>query len=174
MTKHDVHFSSGSDEWATPPPLFNALSGEFLFNLDAASTHTNALCSRHLTAEDDALSADWLALTSSPERPKGAVWLNPPYSRGLQAKFLQKARNESAKFLGPIVCCLIPARPDTLIWHKTVFPCASEIRFLKGRVRFVGAKASAPFPSALVIFGQDNERQKVGGWDWKSGKPFAQ
>jgi site-specific DNA-methyltransferase (adenine-specific) len=66
-----------------------------------------------------------------------------------------------------VVCCLIPARPDTAIWHKEIFRCASEIRFLKGRVRFVGAAAGAPFPSALVIFGQDTP-QKVRGWDWKT------
>jgi hypothetical protein len=29
---------------------------------------------------------------------------------------------------------------------------ATELRVLKGRLRFGGAKNSAPFPSALVIF----------------------
>jgi len=177
MNKNAVHFSSASDEWRTPPDLFAALDKEFSFNLDAASDDANALCVRHFTAQQDALAQDWKAAaiqkpTGNQIHNPGAVWLNPPYSRGLQARFLQKARDESAKFRGPVVCCLIPARPDTLIWHKTIFPCASEIRFLKGRVRFVGAPASAPFPSAVVIFGQDNTRQKVGGWDWKSGQPF--
>ncbi len=178
MTKHAVHFSSASDEWRTPIDFFRACDRQFSFNLDAASSDENALCVRHYTAENDALAQDWLAAakqkpTGDQIHNPGAVWVNPPYSRGLQARFIQKARDEAAKFRGPVVCCLIPARPDTLIWHKTIFPCASEIRFLKGRLRFVGAKAGAPFPSALVIFGQDNKRQLVGGWDWKSGQPFA-
>jgi hypothetical protein len=32
-------------------------------------------------------------------------------------------------------------------------PWVREVRFLKGRVRFVGAPASAPFPSMIVVFG---------------------
>lgn len=182
MTKHAVHFSSASDEWRTPPELFATLDKEFSFTLDAASTAENALCSRYLTSVTGGLSADWEEICTNANKARkllpgeiwhqGAVWLNPPYSRGLQAQFIQKARDESAKTRGPVVCCLIPARPDTAIWQKTIFPCASEIRFLKGRVRFVGASAGAPFPSALVIFGHDNKGQRVGGWDWKSGQPF--
>ena len=173
MSKSSVHFSSASDEWATPPALFQALDAEFGFTLDAASTDENALCPTHFTAAQNSLAQDWTKAakvepTGGQSYDPGAVFTNPPYSRGLQAQFIQKARDESAKFRGPICVLLIPARPDTLIWQKTIFPCASEIRFLKGRIRFVGAKASAPFPSALVIFGLDNERQKIGGWDWKT------
>ena len=166
MNKNAVHFSSASDSWRTPPELFAVLDKEFGFQLDAAASEENHLCKYYFTEQNDALGQSWLDVG------RRAVWLNPPYSRGLQAKFIQKARDESAKFRGPVVCCLIPARPDTAIWQKVIFPCATEIRFLKGRVRFVGATAGAPFPSALVIFGQDNERQLVGGWDWKSGQPF--
>ena len=46
---------------------------------------------------------------------------------------------------------LLPARTDTERFHKYILPYA-EIRFLKGRLKFVGAKDPAPFPSMLVIF----------------------
>ena len=49
---------------------------------------------------------------------------------------------------------LIPARTDTSWWHDYVVN-ASEIRFLRGRVKFVkpGQKSdAAPFPSAVVVF----------------------
>ncbi len=49
---------------------------------------------------------------------------------------------------------LIPARTDTAWWHDYVVN-ASEIRFLRGRVKFVkpGVKSdAAPFPSAVVVF----------------------
>ena len=37
-------------------------------------------------------------------------------------------------------------------WHDNV-PKARKILLLKGRIKFVGAKSSAPFPSEVVIFG---------------------
>lgn len=134
-----VHFSSRSDEWETPAPLFNALHAEFSFTLDAACRKETAKCSAYYTKEDDALGLAW----------SGVVWLNPPYSRGLQSQFIRKAR-ESAR-AGATVVCLIPARPDTALWQDVILPFA-EVRFLRGRVRFVGASAGAPFPSAVAIF----------------------
>ena len=48
---------------------------------------------------------------------------------------------------------LIPARTDTKYFHNFIYQ-RSEIRFVKGRVKFEGkAKAtSSPFPSMIVIF----------------------
>lgn len=42
---------------------------------------------------------------------------------------------------------------DTKWWHQyiTSNPTAN-VRFLRGRLKFGGAKNSAPFPSAIVIF----------------------
>ena len=170
LNKMNVHFSSASDDWRTPSELFAVLDKEFTFTLDAACSRENSLCGHGYTKEMDAFTADWVGGSQRLAGGRGAVWLNPPYSRGLQARFIQKARDESAKFQGPIVCCLIPARPDTAIWQSVIFPCASEIRFIKGRLRFVGAPASAPFPSAVVIFGQDNDGQKITGWNWRAAK----
>lgn len=46
---------------------------------------------------------------------------------------------------------LIPARTDTRAFHDYIYHQA-EIRFIRGRIKFGDAKASAPFPSMLVIF----------------------
>ena len=50
---------------------------------------------------------------------------------------------------------LIPARTDTTYFHDYIYGKA-EIRFLRGRLRFVdnngNAAAPAPFPSMLVIY----------------------
>lgn len=140
--KHSVHFSSQSDEWETPQALFEKLNRRFSFTLDAAASHQNHKCARFFTASHDALNMDW--------KTPGAVWLNPPYSRGRQAAFIRKAHAESLK--GATVVCLIPARPDSRVWHDTIFPHAA-VYFIKGRLKFGNAKASAPFPSAIVIFG---------------------
>jgi len=55
------------------------------------------------------------------------------------------------------VVCLVPARTDTRWSHE--YAIRGELRFLRGRVRFVGARYGAPFPSAVVIF---RAQQKLG------------
>ncbi len=52
-------FSSNSDEWETPSDLFRKLDGRYHFTLDAASTHENAKCARHFTAEENGLLMPW-------------------------------------------------------------------------------------------------------------------
>ena len=47
-----------------------------------------------------------------------------------------------------------PARTDTAWFHEHVCRAATEIRFLKGRLKFEGAAASAPFPSMIAVWGK--------------------
>ena len=48
---------------------------------------------------------------------------------------------------------LIPSRTDTRWFHEYVYQKSNvEIRFIKGRLKFGGAKNSAPFPSMILIF----------------------
>ena len=49
---------------------------------------------------------------------------------------------------------LVPSRTDTTWWHELVMPRASAVRFVRGRLKFLGptVKASAPFPSAVLVF----------------------
>ena len=107
-----------------------------------------AKCEKFFTPEIDGLKQDW---------SKDVCWMNPPYGRE-QIKWIKKAYEESLK--GATVVCLIPARPDTIVWHEYIFPHA-EVRFIKGRLKFVGAEAGAVFPSALVIFGRHAEVGKI-------------
>ena len=52
---------------------------------------------------------------------------------------------------GATVVMLLPARTDTRWFHDYIYGKA-EIRFVKGRLKFGGAKNSAPFPSMVVVF----------------------
>ncbi|MBA3351129.1 MAG: hypothetical protein H0U23_01665 [Blastocatellia bacterium] len=133
-----VHFSSNTDEWPTPKWLFQALDREFRFTLDPCSTDQNAKCAKHFTRKENGLIQPW---------HDEAVFMNPPYGREI-AEWMEKAYSESKQ--GALVVCLIPSRTDTVWWHK--FAMRGEIRFWPGRLKFEGAKASAPFPSAIVIF----------------------
>lgn len=59
-----------------------------------------------------------------------------------------------------LVVCLVPSRTDTKWWHEYVMK-ASEIRFIKGRLKFGDSKNSAPFPSASIVFGKTHKDLKV-------------
>ena len=136
-------FSSNSNEWYTPQDFYDKLNKEFSFNLDPCSTHDNAKCEKHFTVEEDGLKQDWGG---------HVVFMNPPYGREI-SKWVEKAYNESLK-PNTTVVCLIPARTDTAYYHDYIFGKAKDVRFIRGRLKFGGCKNAAPFPSAVVVFGQ--------------------
>lgn len=144
---NDSLFSSKNQEWETPQDLFNELNDIFNFELDVCALDKNAKCDKYFTPEIDGLKQDW----------KGTCWMNPPYGRE-QIKWIEKACNESLLNKSKIVC-LIPARPDTKVWQDIIFPNAKAICFIKGRLKFGNSKDSAPFPSAIIIFGECKDAQ---------------
>ena len=137
--KRETLFSSKSDDWRTPEAIFDKLNEEFRFTLDPCATSENSQCIRYYTKEQDGLKQSWEGET---------VFCNPPYSQINQ--WVKKAYEESFK-PGTIVVLLIPARTDTKYFHDYILN-RSEIRFLKGRLKFNNAKFNAPFPSMVVIF----------------------
>jgi phage N-6-adenine-methyltransferase len=145
-----VHFSSRNDVWETPWEFFAKLDAEFGFTLDVCALPENAKCTRYFTPDVDGLKQEWT----------GVCWMNPPYGRDI-GKWVEKALVSARN--GATVVCLLPARTDTSWWHSFVSH-ASEIRFIRGRIRFVGAESSAPFPSAVVVFrpGCHNRQVRAG------------
>lgn len=169
MKNKEAMFTSNSDEWNTPQDLFDTLNKEFEFALDAAASKDNSKTIYYLkkNSEVDALTTNWYESLSKIWKWKGNknVWLNPPYSQN--KAFMKKAYEESEK--GLTVVCLIPSRTDTKYWHDYVMK-ASEIRFIKGRLKFSDSKNSAPFPSCIVIFSEhDNETPLISSIDKKGG-----
>lgn len=132
-------FSTGKNDWETPQELFDLLDRDYRFTLDACATKTNAKCARFFSPEEDALTQDWGGET---------VWCNPPYSAKQQDAFVKKCFEESRK-PGTTVVALLPARTDTNRFHRYIYGRA-EIRFVWGRITFVGAENPAPFPSMIV------------------------
>jgi site-specific DNA-methyltransferase (adenine-specific) len=138
-------FSSKSDEWETPQALYNELDGLFHFNQDPACTSKNCKAPKGFFIDKgmDGLKEDWF----------GNVFVNPPYSkiklwaRKIYSEFYEKRNCD-------IIVCLLPVRTDTQVWQD-YFLKAPHIVFIRGRLKFGGAKNSAPFPSALVIFSRD-------------------
>jgi len=125
---HRVHFSSASGDWSTPADVYEALHSEFGFTLDPCP----------LAATENGLARlfhPWAGHT---------VFVNPPYRE--TRKWLEMWKEAATAVY------LIPARTDTPAFHDIVLPYASEIRFIRGRLRFGKATAPAPFPSMIVVF----------------------
>ena len=136
----NVHYSSEKHTWETPQDFFNKLDNIFNFTLDACAEWHTAKVPCYYTKEQDAIKQEW----------KGVIWCNPPYGRE-QVKFITKALEEHTKHNSTVVL-LIPARPDTKVWQDVIFPNASQVCFVRGRLRFGESKENAPFPCALVVF----------------------
>lgn len=149
-------YSSRSEEWATPQAFFDALDAEFHFDCDMAATAENAKCLCYVPREQDALSKRW-------EVYGRVLWCNPPYGREI-GRWFAKARQAQA--VGATVVMLAHARTDTRWWHEYVQGIADEVRFVKGRLRFVGpdgVKSSAPFPSAVIVYRAKSETREETG-----------
>lgn len=137
-------FSSAKQDWETPQGLFDRLDNEFHFGVDVCANKTNAKVPQRyydLSRGQDGLQLPW---SPSP------AWCNPPYGREV-GQWVAKAAEERSQ--GRISVLLLPARTDTKWFHSLIWRLPGrEIRFLRGRVRFVRAPHPAPFPSMIVIF----------------------
>lgn len=141
--------ASTKQTWETPTAVLDALHAVFgRFDLDPCAprkSRTRVKARVHLTHEDDGLQVAW----------HGVVFVNPPYGRTL-AQWVAKARHEAESGRAKTVILLVPARPDTSYWHEHIAGKAA-VFFLRGRLRFGDVAQSAPFPSALAIWGAATE-----------------
>lgn len=140
----DAMFSSKTGVWETPKDFFDKLNEEFHFNLDVCALPENAKCSAYYTPDMDGLKQPWY----------GTCWCNPPYGRKI-ADWVKKGYEEH-KFRGNCIVMLLPARTDTKWFHEYLLG-KSEIRFIRGRLKFGNSKNSAPFPSMVAVFKEDKD-----------------
>ena len=144
--------SKQSDDWATPSWLYEQLDAEFHFDLDPCP----------LNSTFDGLKIPWY----------GSVYVNPPYSN--VEKFLAKAHEELSAGRAHTIVFLVFANTDTKWFHQYVYHQA-EIRFLKGRIKFIapGKKNCAMRPSMLAIFRSEIVCEKVFGAPLQSIQTFS-
>ena len=135
------YYGRGRD-WETPPEVFEPLDAEFHFTLDPCATAATAKCARYFTEADDGLGQSWAG---------EVVFMNPPYGREIY-NWTAKAAAETAA--GATVVGLLPASTDLLWWHRDVLEAGAEIRYIRGRVRFLQGErwASGMFPSVVVVW----------------------
>lgn len=140
-TRNNGRYNGNGREWGTPPDMFLPLEREFHFTIDVCATAANAKCPRFWTEADDGLAQDW-----SGER----AFMNPPYGREVYAWTYKAARSGAA-----IVVGLLPASTDLAWWHDDVIAFGAELRWLRGRTRFLTDgpyRASGFFASVVVIW----------------------
>jgi phage N-6-adenine-methyltransferase len=137
------HLSSKADCWNTPKDLFDWLNLFFSFEIDAAANFHNALLDNFWCEGNSAFDHDW---------NDKIIFCNPPYGRA-QVDWIKRA----AEAKGGSVVMLIPVRADTAVWHDVIYPKASAILFVRGRLKFtLGDVKNDPafFASAVVVFGK--------------------
>lgn len=133
-----------SDNWATPPQVYEVLNREFNFSFDPCPFNDG-----EIDPQRDGLKIEWGRRN----------YVNPPYSKELKEAFIRKGIEESKK--GKLCVFLLPVSTSTKVFHELIRPNAKEIRFLKGRVKFMQKNEGGEFftpknggmhDSMIVIF----------------------
>ena len=143
VSRNMARFYGNGRDWATPPEVFDPLHAEFGFTLDPCATPETAKCDRYYTEVEDGLKQSWM---------DEVVFMNPPYGREIRA-WTDKARREARG--GATVVGLLPASTDLDWWHDHVLAEDAEIRYLRGRPRFLakGRKFGQMYaPSVIVVW----------------------
>lgn len=156
MNNLDACFMSQKDNWETPDGVFARLDLEFHFDADVAASPQNAKVPTFYCEDHWRRSQPRTDGMVNGFQPNTTVWCNPPYGPAV-TNWLQAA--VEAQQGGTTSVFLLPSRTDVAWWHMWVWDdslnCPRrgvEVRFLRGRIRFKGARASAPFPSVIIVF----------------------
>jgi hypothetical protein len=167
MPRNDSAFqhdkTAGHDEWLTPPEIIKAL-GPFDLDPCAPVVRPWDTATQHYTIRDNGLVSPW----------SGRVWLNPPYGPDT-LKWVRRLagavnRRECTGTL------LIFVRTDTVVWHDWIFPYASALLFLRGRLTFhtvngEKGKTTAGAPSVLVGYGNVESDRLRSAWESNDSPP---
>lgn len=145
--------NTGNDEWYTPSRFVEAaravLGG---IDVDPASNdiaQKTVQAGTHFTKQDDGLNKPW----------PGRVWLNPPYSRQLIGKFIDKLLAEVHSGHTTAAIALVNAQTDAA-WFQRALLRADAVSFPGKRIRFLrpNGRPSKHGPlqgQAFLYFGPD-------------------
>ncbi len=96
---------------------------------------------KYYTKKINGLKQDW---------SREVVFCNPPY--GDNPTWFKKIAESKAK----TVVALVPARIGTNYWFNYVYPYATQIAILRGRLYFENSSTASPFDSVIILFGKGN------------------
>ena len=138
-----------SDEWYTPPNIFDALG--LKFDLDVASPGSHHWVPAHTvyTIKDDGLNSPW----------SGMVFMNPPFGgRNGQVPWLEKFISHGNGI------AIVAARTSSK-WFQDLIPKCDAICFPRGKTKFIkpsGEIGKSPGSGVVIIaIGKDPQRALV-------------
>jgi hypothetical protein len=135
---------NSSPEWYTPPHILQAL-GDFDLDPCFPVKPIYQTAKQTYNIHDDGLSKEWF----------GRVWMNPPYGKAL-IDWVRKLADHGNGM------ALTFARTETKVFQSFVFPVASSILFLKGRISFLNERGelgmNSGAPSVLIAYNEFNSQ----------------
>ncbi len=145
MSNLEPLMSSERMTWNTPLPVLERVRLVAPIGLDPcgnADSIVGADREYRLDRGEDGLALPW-------NPPSGCVYVNSEYGRNI-GPWQERCVSQSVEH-GVEIMTLVPARTDAR-WFDSIW-CAAAICFWRGRLRFLGAPSSAPFPSVVAYFG---------------------
>lgn len=138
---HTLPNRGRSDDWITPPHILGALGK---FDLDPCCCREQLALHAVRCLYECGLTDEWL----------GRVWLNPPYGPET-SKWLHKLAEHDHG------TAIVFARTETRMFFESVWPKASAVLFIEGRLHFhypdgTRAEANAGGPSVLIAYGEED------------------
>lgn len=153
--------SSTKHDWMTPSVVLERVRMVAPIALDPCTTEDNPTGAKlaFYPPTYDGLSVGWAGPAIA---VAGLTYVNPPYGREIGA-WVDGCVEAAAPYdlsgheFHPEIIALVPARVDTA-WYRRCVETAQAIRFWNGRLTFKGAPHPAPFPSALIYWGDRARR----------------
>ena len=141
MTLQRSLMSSKRDSWNTPKVVLDFVSMLGPIGLDPCS-NADSIVRAGAAFIGGGLTTPWHV-----EPGDGLIYVNPPYGRGI-GKWIDLCDQYGDAYE---IIALLPARTDAK-WFIKVWS-ADDLCFWRGRLRFLGAPSSAPFPSVVAYWG---------------------
>ena len=143
MLKHEQPYQGKTNVWLTPREYIIAL-GPFDLDPCAAVGQPWETAKKHYTIKNDGLRMPW----------SGRVWMNPPYGPETYRWMTKLAKHNNG-------IALIFARTETKVYSEIVWPKATSILFVSGRINFCTITGEQPgnagVGSAFIAFGHEND-----------------
>lgn len=151
--RNHLTMGTGKNEWYTPAPIIEDVRRVMgTIDIDPASNdqaNETVQAVTYYTEEDDGLMHGWL----------GNVWLNPPYSRDLMPKFVEKLIDEYRA--GNVSQAIMVSHNNTETrWFQSVAAVSAAICFPAKRIQFYEGDNVASPVNGQAFFYLGQNRQK--------------
>lgn len=154
--RNNTRNAKTTDNWITPPEIIEAL-GPFDLDPCACDPQPWPCANSQYTEQENGLLMPW----------EGFVWCNPPYGKRMTHWLNRMASHNNG-------IALVFARTETRAFFADVWPFASSLLFIKGRLTFYRPDGTRPpgghnsgGPSVLIGYGPEAasrlERTSIAG-----------